>query len=215
MQRINKKEVIRYIKNHPLLLKDFDLNNDGFLDDYEVNNIYAAVVEYLSKRLTHKWYYSHISENTVHGPVNFASVPKAKNPYIRPDGSELWLPYAIMGAARKFEFKNTEVIGQVLLSTTDYIHGYNIIEHKGMVWGVTVRAKDFFSDFIASIQNFIGGELGGYTQLAIDAKQQAIDRMITSARRSKANAIIRVGFDSENGGCVTAYGTAVVVEEKI
>ncbi|MDH3347212.1 MAG: YbjQ family protein, partial [Desulfobulbaceae bacterium] len=158
MQKINKKEVINYIKRHPLLLKDFDLNNDGFLDDYEINNIYAAVVEYISKKLTHNWHYSTPPNSEVYGPVNFASLPKSKNSYIRPEGSDLWLPYDIIKAARKYEFNQKDrLIDQVLLSTSDQIYGYNIIEHKGIVWGVTVRAKDFFTDFTASIQNFFGG----------------------------------------------------------
>ena len=217
--RINKKEISDWVKKHPLFLKDFDLNNDGNLDDYEITNIHMCIVEYLSKKYTHKWFHRDKSGTEIKGPTTFSAIPKSSYAYVQPEGSKLWMPMEILNVATKNTYmRQSKRIDKVLISTADTIHGYKIVEHKGLVWGVTVRAKNFFTDVFSGFQNLFGGEVDGYTQLAIDTKQQAVDRLITSARRQGANAIIRLHFDSGGSGTgaseVTAYGTAVVVEHE-
>ena len=114
---------------------------------------------------------------------------------------------------------------KIMMATTPTIPGYDIVEYKGMVWGITVRCKDFVVDYLSSWRQVFGGEMKGYARMAEEARQQAVDRMISAARRKGANAIIEVNFDSEMSGgqnsqqkgasnAVTAYGTAVVVRPR-
>lgn len=104
---------------------------------------------------------------------------------------------------------------RVLIATTNDIAGYEAVEYKGLVWGITVRAKHAGHDIGAGCKQIFGGELAGYTAMAEEARQEALDRMIKNARRLGANAVLRVAFDAGGGGqgtaTMTAYGTAVVI----
>ena len=55
--------------------------------------------------------------------------------------------------------------GRVLLTGAEGFDGYEIIEYKGMVWGISVRAKDMGQDCAMSCKHMTGGELQSYTQL--------------------------------------------------
>ena len=112
------------------------------------------------------------------------------------------------------------MVDRIFMSTTPTIPGYETIEHKGLVWGITVRCKNFLVDYFSQWRQLFGGEMKGYAQMAEEGRQQAIDRMIASARRMGANAIVDIWFDSKlqqdaqqkNASVsITAYGTAVVV----
>lgn len=107
-------------------------------------------------------------------------------------------------------------IDKILITSGDGFDGYEIMEYRGMVWGLSVRARDFGSDFFMGCKNFTGGELDSYTSLADEARQVAIDRMIEHARRMRANAIINLQIDQSLGyggiGQVDACGTAVVIQ---
>lgn len=217
MKKINRKKASKWITRNHSMLRNFDKNQNGVIDEYELNDIYATLVDYISRQFSLKWYYTSNVNNEEHGPEFIDKIPVARGIYVRPEDSDVWVPYELFKVAQKEDFQlmpNHQ--DRVLTSSSEYIHGYTIVEHKGLVWGVTVRAKDFITDFFAGIRQFFGGELDGYTQLAIDAKQEAVDRMIASARRWGANGIIRVSFDSGGAGTgaaeITAYGTAVVIE---
>ena len=63
----------------------------------------------------------------------------------------------------------------------------------------------------------VGGEIQEYTKLMAEAREQALDRMISDATAMGANAIIDVRFSTSVvvGGAaeLLAYGTAVVLDE--
>lgn len=107
---------------------------------------------------------------------------------------------------------------RVLITTTNDIPGYDVVEYKGLVWGITVRCKNVGADLGAGCKQIFGGEIAAYTQMAEEARQEALDRMTENARRRGANAVLRVSFDAGGGGqgaaTMTAYGTAVVVQPK-
>ncbi|MBQ7450028.1 YbjQ family protein [bacterium] len=104
----------------------------------------------------------------------------------------------------------------MILTTIESIPGMRVKAHRGLVSGSTVRAKNVVLDFGASMKNFIGGELGSYTNLLAEAREEAIMRMISQANKLKANAIVnvRLATSSITAGAaeVYAYGTAVEVE---
>ena len=110
--------------------------------------------------------------------------------------------------------------GQILMTGSDGFDGYEIVEYKGMVWGISVRAKDFGQDCAMGCKMFTGGELSSYTALSDESRQKAVNRMLQMAARQKGNAIINVDFELSMGGGgqqgaaganVIVHGTAVVI----
>lgn len=104
----------------------------------------------------------------------------------------------------------------VLIVTTNEIPGYQITEVHGDVFGLVLRARNYFSNLGAQFMTLAGGEVAGYTKLLTDSRNQARDRMWREARARGGNAVVAMRFDcNEIGGImseVAAYGTAVTVQ---
>ena len=102
----------------------------------------------------------------------------------------------------------------MITSTLETVPGQTIREHLGIVQGSTVRAKHIGRDIMAGLKNIVGGELKGYTELLIEARQEAVRRMEAQALELGANAIINVRFSTssvaQGAAEVLAYGTAVI-----
>lgn len=105
----------------------------------------------------------------------------------------------------------------MLLSNVEIIPGHRVTEHLGLVQGSTVRAKHVGRDLMAGLKNMVGGELKGYTELLVESREQAMERMIEQARRLGANAVINVRLSTANitsgASELLAYGTAVRLEK--
>jgi len=105
----------------------------------------------------------------------------------------------------------------MLIATTDDLRGKQIAEVLGLVRRNTVRARHVGRDILAGLRNIIGGEIGQYSGLLTEARQQATDRMIKEAEALGANAIVGARYSTSGvmGGAaeLLAYGTAVRVEE--
>lgn len=106
---------------------------------------------------------------------------------------------------------------RVIMSGAEGFDGYEIMEYKGMVWGISMRAKDMGQDIAMGCKGLTGGELDSYTTLGDESRQRALDRMLEMAARQKANAIINVEFELSPGTAtkgaaqVVVHGTAVVI----
>ncbi len=104
----------------------------------------------------------------------------------------------------------------VLIVTTNEIPGYRITQVHGDVFGLIVRARNYFSNLGAQFRTLAGGEVAGYTRLLADSRNQARERMWREARARGANAVVAMRFDCNEIGDimseVAAYGTAVTVE---
>ncbi len=105
---------------------------------------------------------------------------------------------------------------RILISTTYEIPGYKIDQHFGLAFGATVRSRGMGGDCLAGCQSSCGGEVTAFTEMALEARNQAINRMFEDAARMGANAIIGLKFDSDQIGqggntATIAYGTAVRV----
>ncbi len=105
---------------------------------------------------------------------------------------------------------------RILISTTDEIPGYKIEQYFGLAFGATVRSRGMGGDCLAGCQSSCGGEVTAFTEMALEARNQAINRMFDDASRMGANAIIGLKFDSDQIGqggntATIAYGTAVRV----
>lgn len=100
----------------------------------------------------------------------------------------------------------------MLLLNIDHIPGKEI-EALGLVKGTVVQSKHFGKDFMAGMKTLVGGEITGYTEMLIEARQIATKRMVDEAITMGADAIINIHFGSSavmSGAAeVIAYGTAV------
>lgn len=104
----------------------------------------------------------------------------------------------------------------MIISTMDHIEGKKIVKHIGLVKGNTIRARHLGRDIMAGLRNIVGGEIGDYTKMMAESREQALDRMAEDAQNQGANAILQVRFATsmvmQSASEMLAYGTAVVVE---
>jgi|TARA_Y100000310_G_scaffold342610_1_gene446564 uncharacterized protein YbjQ (UPF0145 family) len=104
----------------------------------------------------------------------------------------------------------------MIVTNTEEIPGKRIVTCYGVVSGSTVRAKHAGRDIMASLKNIVGGELKGYTELLIEARDQAMDRIKNQAQQLGANAVVNVRFSTSSVAAgaseIYIYGTAVTVE---
>ncbi len=105
--------------------------------------------------------------------------------------------------------------GQVMLLTANYASGYKVDKVLGLVYGITVRSRGLGGNIIAGLRTLAGGEIKEYTEMAQQARQQALERLSDQARNMGANAVLSVMFDSTEIGAtmdeIIAFGTAVVL----
>lgn len=104
----------------------------------------------------------------------------------------------------------------MILTNIESIPGKTITEHYGLVQGSTIRAKHIGRDIMAGLKNIVGGELRGYTELLIEARNQATERMVAQAKELGANAVVNLRFSTssvaQGAAEILAYGTAVRAE---
>jgi len=105
----------------------------------------------------------------------------------------------------------------MIVTTTNDVAGYRIVQHLGLVRGLTVRSRSVIGNIGAGIQSLFGGNITIYTNLAEKAREEAFELMVQHATQLGANAIIAMRYDANEitDGIteVLAYGTAVVVEQ--
>ena len=105
----------------------------------------------------------------------------------------------------------------VLVSTMNDLPGYTADKVFGEVFGLTVRSRDFGSNFTASFRSLGGGEVPEYTQMLAESRHVAVMRMCQMAQQMGANAILAMRFDcneiAQTMSEVAAYGTAVIVHK--
>ena len=100
----------------------------------------------------------------------------------------------------------------MILLTIEYVHGREI-EALGLVKGTVVQSKNFGKDFMAGMKTIVGGEIKGYTEMLIEARQIATKRMVDEAEALGADAVVGLRYGSasvmQGAAEVIAYGTAV------
>ncbi len=102
------------------------------------------------------------------------------------------------------------------LTPSSSVPGRRIAQSYGLVYGNTIRARHLGNDILAGLKGLIGGEISEYTKMMAEAREQAIDRMKTSAASLGANAVVNVRFTTayvmRNAAEILAYGDAVTLE---
>lgn len=103
----------------------------------------------------------------------------------------------------------------MIVSTTETLAGYDIVETIGITRGNVIRAKHIGTDIIAGLRQIVGGELEEYTKMMSEAREQAYDRMLNHALSLGADAITGMRFTTSTvmagSAEILAYGTAVKI----
>jgi len=104
----------------------------------------------------------------------------------------------------------------MIVTTTQEIPGYHVVEVRGLVRGSTIRARHLGRDILALLRNLVGGEILEYTKMLGEAREQAVDRMLEEAEGLGANAVVGVRFQTSmvmaGASEMLCYGTAVIIE---
>ncbi|HEY4700115.1 MAG TPA: YbjQ family protein [Nitrososphaerales archaeon] len=106
-----------------------------------------------------------------------------------------------------------------LTVTTPTLPGFKIVKILGVAHGMTARTRGLGGKIIGGLQNILGGEVSAFTFEIEKAKDEALERIVTDAKRMGANAVIGLDFETtevfETVVLVSLTGTAVVVEKEV
>ncbi len=109
------------------------------------------------------------------------------------------------------------MVDQQLITTSNQLEGYKIVQHLGVVRGITVRSRSVVGNLGGAIQSVFGGKLSIFVELCEQARKEAFQLMVDHAELTGANAVINMRYDANEvmQGIteVLAYGSAVVVEK--
>ncbi|MCL5730300.1 MAG: YbjQ family protein [Candidatus Pacearchaeota archaeon] len=101
----------------------------------------------------------------------------------------------------------------MIVTTMNDIPGRKIQRVLGIVRGNTVRSRNIGRDIMAGFKSIVGGEIGTFTELISQSRDEAYNRMVNKAIEMGADAIIMMRFDAssvmKNSSEILAYGTAV------
>ena len=107
-------------------------------------------------------------------------------------------------------------MADMIITTGNEIPGKKTIKILGVVKGSTVRARNVGRDIGAAFKSIIGGEVKTYTEMTMNAREEAYNRMINQAIDLKADAVICVRFTTSmvmaGASEMLAYGTAVKIK---
>ena len=101
----------------------------------------------------------------------------------------------------------------MIVTTSLEVPDKKVVEILGVVKGNTVRARNIGRDIGAGFKSIVGGEIKTYTDMIVNARDEAYNRMVNQAIDLKADAIIGVRFMTsmimQGASEMLAYGTAV------
>ena len=105
----------------------------------------------------------------------------------------------------------------IIVTTGNEVPEKKIIKILGVAKGNTVRARNIGRDIGAGLKNIIGGEVKTYTEMTMNARDEAYNRMVNEAINMDADAIIGVRFTTSmvmaGASEMLAYGTAVKISK--
>ncbi len=104
----------------------------------------------------------------------------------------------------------------MIITNIEQVPGKVVAGELGLVQGSTVRGKHIGKDIGAFFKGLIGGEIKGYSDLLVEGREEAIERMTKEAEDLGADAVINVRMTTSSitGGAaeLMVYGTAVRLE---
>jgi uncharacterized protein YbjQ (UPF0145 family) len=103
----------------------------------------------------------------------------------------------------------------MLVVTTDELPGYLINRVVGQVIGICART---YNPFTEGVRTLWGDPNPQVAQVLARWRQEAVDDMISGAKKRGANAIVAMRFDHREVTTawveICAYGTAVVIADR-
>lgn len=108
----------------------------------------------------------------------------------------------------------------MIITTTNSIEGYEIVEYKGVVFGEVITGVNFVKDFKAGLRDIFGGRSSSYEEELMEARKESVDEIVERATEIGANAVVGLKKDYEMLGAsnsmmmVTCSGTAVRIVKK-
>lgn len=101
----------------------------------------------------------------------------------------------------------------MIFTTTESVPNREIEEILGVVTGNVVQTKHVGRDIMAGFKSLVGGELKGYTEMLSEARDTAIQRLVSEATDLGADAIVGIRFSTsaimDGSSEIMAFGTAV------
>ena len=104
----------------------------------------------------------------------------------------------------------------MIITNIEQVPGKTIMRELGLVQGSTVSGKHIGKDIGAFFKGLVGGEIKGYSELLVEGREEAMDRMEKEAAALGADAVVNVRMTTSSitGGAaeLMVYGTAVLFE---
>ncbi|MDV6254458.1 heavy metal-binding domain-containing protein [Vibrio sp. EA2] len=101
----------------------------------------------------------------------------------------------------------------MIYTTTETVPGKEIEAVLGIVNGNVVQSKHVGRDIMAGLKGIVGGELKGYTEMLMEARNIAVQRLIKDAEKLNADAIVGIRFTTssvtDGASEILVFGTAV------
>ena len=101
-------------------------------------------------------------------------------------------------------------------TTTFSFEGHRIVEYKGLVRGVVVRAPTIAQGIVGGLKHIVGGKIGAFQEMCETTRGEALDHLLEHAEEIGGNAVIGLRYESsevaDSATEVLCYGTAVVIE---
>ena len=101
----------------------------------------------------------------------------------------------------------------ILVTTSNDFAGYRIVEYKGVVRGLVVRATSVVAGVTGGLKSIFGGNISEYEKVCEQARDEAFRRMVAHAQELGADGIVGMRYDAtefiQGSTEVLAYGTAV------
>jgi uncharacterized protein YbjQ (UPF0145 family) len=86
----------------------------------------------------------------------------------------------------------------MIVSTTSALDGRPVSEYVGVVTGEAVLGANVFRDLFTGLRDIVGGRSAGYESSLRQARETAIEEMITEADQMSADAVIGMDVDFES-----------------
>lgn len=101
----------------------------------------------------------------------------------------------------------------MIYTTTETVPGKEIESVLGIVNGNVVQSKHVGRDIMAGLKGIVGGELKGYTEMLMEARNIAVQRLVEDAEKLNADAIVGIRFTTssvtDGASEILVFGTAV------
>jgi len=102
-------------------------------------------------------------------------------------------------------------------TTTFEFQGHTIVEYKGLVRGIVVRAPTISQGIVGGLKKIVGGRIGAYREMCEQARGEALEHLLEHAEQMGANGVVGLRYESsevdDSATEVLCYGTAVVIKQ--